>query len=246
MTDLLIKELHSDLTIIKNKKKSLKNKFRVGSENDLRNAVELATYLFVLGDIEQSKDLLSSFIAYEYDEEKIGHLIWVHQEGLMLLAYIANIQGNQETEKKLTSIVYSNDFTGPYYNDPDNQYLSSLHEHQQTMEYAKAETKSYKCNAIFVELIRFIYLYEMLPYYEPKLKILKTKVKVDIKIHLKDIVDSCCIELKRSLEDNTRKKQAELDDIWEELNEKYKNFKGYKEVGLSIWEKLLDKLLGPS
>ncbi len=243
MVALRIKELPDDLSIIKKRKESLLKRFSLGSENNIRDAVELAVYLYVLGEVDQSKDLLLSFIVYEYEEEK-GHLWWVHQEGMMLLAHIARLQSDMDRVTELTTIVYQDDFLNSYSGTPENQYLYRLHEHQRNMEYAQVETKKYKCNAMFVELIGFIYLYEMLPYYESRLDIVKSKLPDNIKSYLKATIDNCCSELKQALEDNSRKSRSELDQNWEALNEKYKDFGAYKEVGRSVLDKLTEKVMG--
>jgi len=191
LTALVVNESPDDIQIIKRAKKSLVKGFKLTSSNDINKAVMLANYLLALDKYKESAELLDSFI-YQVNYEPDKEDIWgSNGQGVILRAYIAAIQNDRKTQGSLIKIIGDNDIMS----DRCGRYvffLEDLEEHNSNMEYAMAETQKYKCEVIGQEGLKFLYYYEMLPFY-------KDDAPSNLEQDLKLVIEKCYSSLKDAL-----------------------------------------------
>jgi len=167
MLDLL-EIFTDDVALVKNAKKSLQKKFSLTSYKDIDKAVILANYLLCLGKVGESKKLLESFVFdAKYDEDKED--LWGSiGQGIVLRAYIADIEKKYDLKEKIMEGVLENDIMTDRCSHYD-LYLECLEDHVDNMERAEDETQKYKCEIYGQEALTFIYFYEVIQFKDKKI-----------------------------------------------------------------------------
>lgn len=167
-------KLNIDLKDIENKTvhnlaKRLEDRFRPNSDNDISDAVTLASYLYILGKPSEAIGLLESFIYFNYEDkpEKYRHL-WVSNcEGLLLLVYIQKNQGIVPIEHDLVYVMGPDSEVNPV-KFMHNDLKYSLKSNVQYLDHALTETDKYKCQTYAQQVLKFISLVVLWPYYSNK------------------------------------------------------------------------------
>lgn len=156
---LNIIEVDSEPKIIQRMKKSLMKKFRPNSENDIDQAIQLSNYLYAIGEVQQSKDLLYSFLYFKYEDKDENHQhLWAsNAQGLVLLAYIELESNNNSQKLKLIGPVVKE----PYKGDVGEGYFKELlydyrHFEWHSVHY-RDESHKYRCEILCQEILTFLY-----------------------------------------------------------------------------------------
>lgn len=147
---------------------SVSKGFDIDRSRDLEKAIELATYLQVLGNGSDFNEFLESFIYdIRYSDKSYA---WAHKcDGLSLLAYDSELKGDQEKELKAVDIVASKNF--------DKNDVSWLVDNaSDELEYNELDNESYnrikdsltlreKTQGHYSKIVKFCYYYQLVKFF---------------------------------------------------------------------------------
>ena len=170
--------------------KKLERKFSLTSEVCLDNAVCLANYLFALGEVDQARELLESFVFDVRSVEGRRDLWGSVGHGLILLAHIYRTS-EPDKASRIIAALDEDDF----YTSAMTRYeifQSDFESHQNIMDYAFTETPKYKCEVIGQEALNFLYFHEMIP-------VTREPLPADFADTLRGLIDDCYHHLREAL-----------------------------------------------
>ncbi len=165
MKDLDLKEIPEDNKFLARTKRTLLKNFNIGSGNRIDDAVLLATYLKVIGRIDESSALLESFV-YGVESKSDRRDQWgAVGQGILLLAAIYREKGDSNKERELVSYIVEDDIMSDRLSRAE--YLAEdLSEHHEIIDYYKQESHKYRCRILAQQILTFTYFYEMFPTYQ--------------------------------------------------------------------------------
>lgn len=164
MVNLKLEIKPDDIKIIARSKKSLIKQFKLTSYKQIDNAVWLALYLYVSGNVEEAKALLESFV---YDVESVEERrdLWgSNGNGILLLAHIYRNQQNKTKESELVDIIINDDIMTDRATR-GNLLREEFEYHAERMEWYPKETHKYRCEILGERFFSFLYFLELLPTY---------------------------------------------------------------------------------
>ena len=147
----------------------MEKRFRPSSQDDISDAVVLSCYLYVLGQVQASIDLLNSFLYFDYREkpESQRHL-WVDNcEGLLLLAYIQGQAGLDKIQLDLKTIMGEDSQVDPkkFMKGELKYFLDSS---TTILKTAESETPKHQCLSYAQQVLRFISVVVLWPYFSKR------------------------------------------------------------------------------
>lgn len=154
-----------DRPIVSRMKKTLLSRFRPNSENDIELALRLAHYLMVLGELEESKAFLESFLYFDEGEkdENHEHLWFFNSYGILLLALIELALNNQDKCACLCNLVEVSEYFRVDKNDHYYEELTDLHDDYEfhIKDYIN-ETHKFRCQVLSQLYLNYLF-FSMLP-----------------------------------------------------------------------------------
>lgn len=167
----------NDPSIVVRMKARFVKEFNQNREKDIEEAIELANYMVTIGCLEQARDFLGGFI-YTNPEMRSGDLWVVNGQGVVLLAYVYRLLGDNRKYCEHMRVLKSNDL---WPSDIGKRKWIKMHlkDHLKKVEYAQSQSQKYKCAFLGQEILSFLYFYESLFVYD--------KTGFPLRLYKKDI-----------------------------------------------------------
>jgi hypothetical protein len=180
--------------------KSLQKKFRPGSQNDISDAVVLSCYLYILGKVEASIELLYSFLYFNYkDKPESQRHLWVDNcEGLLLLAYIQDREGLKKISIDLNYIMGEESIVDPveFMKDQLKYYIE---DNSKVQILAENESPKYMCLLYAQQVLRFISVIVLWPHFSHNGRVKYLFNTVELK-NVEELLEANINSLRRALE----------------------------------------------
>ncbi|MEQ3775704.1 MAG: hypothetical protein ABNH27_01195 [Alcanivorax sp.] len=147
----------------------LQTRFRPGSMNDISDAVVLSCYLYFSGKKNAAIELLNCFLYRNHQDKPESHRhLWVDNcQGLLLLAYIQAHEGLSQIDLNLEYIMGEESIVNPI-KFMKKEVKIQLEDNSSHLDYAKSETPKHQCLTYAQQVLNFIPLVVLWPYYAKK------------------------------------------------------------------------------
>ena len=161
MPELPIEDVEGEPKTVRSLKTSLRRTFKPTRDNDLMKVLELATYLFCLGEHDQCVELLDWVLGFEADRDRDREDLWSSfGMATMLRAHLHHLAGSEAARLDLIKIVYDDDvYTADRSRKQTIERMHANHEHfltilDQTGRRDRQRSFSYS-------FIEYLYAHEM-------------------------------------------------------------------------------------